>query len=472
LNKKKLFSILSSTAILLSLYSAPTASANSQSLNELEQQKQELNKQSDELRGNINDAEEEMQSLDSEREQLTQDITEIQSNIDKVIAQIKEQEEEIARLEEEIEQLNNEIEILKDKIEKRNAALAEQAREVQTTASPNNIIDIVLSAESLSDLVGKMEVINLLVDNNNNIMEDQISDRKQVEEKAEEVEVAKDETNQVKQELDVSRNNLVAQRMELDSKVQIVSEEYDLTNAERETLLGEQQAIAEKTSGIEKQVEEEQARIAAEEKARQEREAEARRIAEAEAEEARKAEEAAQAEKAKEEKQVQTASSSKASAPSKSETSSTPSAPSKPSTPAPAPSTGSSENSGGWARPASGPVTSEFGYRVHPIQGTRKLHAGIDIGGGGPITAAKSGTVVSASFHGSLGYNVLIDHGGGIRTRYGHMTPALQVAPGQSVSQGQQIGTMGTTGSSTGVHLHFEVHVNGSPVNPRNYVSF
>ncbi len=480
MNKKKLFSILSSTAILLSLYSAPTASANSQSLNELEQQKQELNKQSDELRGNINDAEEEMQSLDSEREQLTQDITEIQSNIDKVIAQIKEQEEEIARLEEEIEQLNNEIEILKDKIEKRNAALAEQAREVQTTASPNNIIDIVLSAESLSDLVGKMEVINLLVDNNNSIMEDQISDRKQVEEKAEEVEVAKDETNQVKQELDVSRNNLVAQRMELDSKVQIVSEEYDLTNAERETLLGEQQAIAEKTSGIEKQVEEEQARIAAEEKARQEREAEARRIAEAEArriaeaeaEEAKKVEEAAQAEKANEEKQVQTASSSKASAPSKSETSSTPSAPSKPSTPAPAPSTGSSENSSGWARPASGPVTSEFGYRVHPIQGTRKLHAGIDIGGGGPITAAKSGTVVSASFHGSLGYNVLIDHGGGIRTRYGHMTPALQVAPGQSVSQGQQIGTMGTTGSSTGVHLHFEVHVNGNPVNPRNYVSF
>ncbi len=472
MNKKKLFSILSSTAILLSLYSAPTASANSQSLNELEQQKQELNKQSDELRGNINDAEEEMQSLDSEREQLTQDITEIQSNIDKVIAQIKEQEEEIARLEDEIEQLNNEIEILKDKIEKRNAALAEQAREVQTTASPNNIIDIVLSAESLSDLVGKMEVINLLVDNNNSIMEDQISDRQQVEEKAEEVEVAKDETNKVKQELDVSRNNLVAQRMELDSKVQIVSEEYDLTNAERETLLGEQQAIAEKTSDIEKQVEEEQARIAAEEKARQEREAEARRIAEAEAEEARKAEEAAQAEKAKEEKQVQTASSSKASAPSKSETSSTPSAPSKPSTPAPAPSTGSSENSGGWARPAGGPVTSEFGYRIHPIEGTRKLHAGIDIGGGGPITAAKSGTVVSASFHGSLGYNVMIDHGGGIRTRYAHMTPALQVAPGQSVSQGQQLGTMGTTGSSTGVHLHFEVHVNGSPVNPRNYVNF
>lgn len=459
LKKKKIFSILSSTAIFLSLYStAPTASANSQKLNQLEQEKQELNQQSDNLRGNINDAEQEMQSLDSERQQLTEDIAEIQSNIDQVMGQIKEQEEEIARLEEEIEKLNNEIEILKDKIEKRKVSLAKQARGVQTTGSPNNIVDIILSAESLTDLIGAVEVVSLLVNNNSSIMDDQIADQQEVEEKAESVKVAKEETDQVRQEMEISRNNLVAQRMELDNKIQVVAENYDLTNAERESLLGEQEAIAAQTSELDGQMEEERARIAAEEQARKEREAEARRVAEAQA-----AAEAKQEQEAAEKKAVQTASSKQEAAP----------APSTPSSGNSGNSGNSNENnSGGWARPASGPVTSEFGYRIHPVHGGRRLHAGIDIGGGGPITAAKSGTVVSASYHNSLGYNVVIDHGGGIRTLYGHMTAGLQVAPGQSVSQGQQIGTMGTTGTSTGVHLHFEVHQNGTPVNPRGYVNF
>ena len=65
-----------------------------------------------------------------------------------------------------------------------------------------------------------------------------------------------------------------------------------------------------------------------------------------------------------------------------------------------------------------------------------------------------------------------IDHGGGISTVYGHMQSDLRVSAGQSVSAGQQIGTMGTTGTSTGVHLHFEIHQNGSPVNPRNFMGF
>lgn len=482
MKKKQIFSIISSTAIFLSLYStAPTASANSQSLNELEQQKQELHQQSDNLRGNINEAEQEMQSLESEKQVLTEDIAEIQSNIDQVLGQIKEQEEEIARLEEEIDQLNNEIEILKDKIEKRNVALAGQAREVQTTGSPQNVIDIILSADSLTDLLGQMEVINLLVNNNNSIMEDQITDQKQVEGKAEEVRVAKEETDQVKLDLEVSRNNLVAQRMELDNKIQIVSEEFDLTTAERESLLGEQQTVAAKTSEIETEISAENERIAAEERARKQREEEAR-IAEAEAQQQAKVKaEAAQKEeqkaeqKAEQSKQVQTASSSQTSAPASSTpASSTPASPSPAPTPtpAPAPAPTPSPDSGGWTRPASGAVTSEYGYRTHPVHGTGRLHAGIDIGGGGAIVAAKSGTVVSASFHNSLGYNVLIDHGGGLRTRYGHMTPSLRVAPGQSVSAGQQIGTMGTTGTSTGVHLHFEIHQNGNPVNPRGFMSF
>lgn len=444
MNKKKLFSILSSTAIFLSLYSTdvPVASANSQKLNDLERQQQELNQKSNQLRGSINEAEKEMNALDAERNQLREDIAEIQANIERVLSEIKAQEEEIARLEEEIKKLNNEIEILKDKIEKRNVALAKQARGVQTTGSPNNIIDIILSAESLTELIGKMEVINLLVENNNSIMEDQIADKILVEETAAKVEATKEEANQVKQAMEVNRNNLVAQRQELDNKVAIVTEKFELTSDERNSLLGQQQKVAEQTDQINAQMKAERERLAAE-KARKEAEAKAR------AEAQRKAEQEAAAVAARSRK-VTTATASASSNSSSS----------------------SSSNSGGWARPSNGYVTSEYGYRIHPIYGTRKLHGGIDIGGGGPIRAAKSGVVELAQYSSSYGYYVKIDHGGGLKSLYAHMTPGLQVAPGQSVSQGQTIGTMGTTGSSTGVHLHFEIFRNGSKVNPRNYVNF
>src|SRR5699024_10904983 len=96
---------------------------------------------------------------------------------------------------------------------------------------------------------------------------------------------------------------------------------------------------------------------------------------------------------------VQTASSAKGSSSSASTSTSTPTA-----------------NSSGWARPASGYVTSEFGYRMHPILGYNRLHAGTDIGGGGPVSAAKSGTVTVAGYHNSYGNYVKIDHGNGITT--------------------------------------------------------
>lgn len=464
MKKNKLFTVLTSTAILLSFHSTATqsVSASSQKLSDLQNQKQELNRQSGEISGEIGDREQKMQSLESERQQLSVDIENIQLNIDTVLTEIKEQEEEIARLEEEIEKLNNEIQILQENIEIRDEALAEQARTVQRKGAPTNVIDIVLSAESLTELVGKMEVINLLVNNNNSLMEDQIRDKEAVEAKAAEVDLAREETEEVKVALEISRNNLVAQRMELDNKLQIVAENYDLTNAEKEALESQRNEIAAKTSEIDQLVQQEQARIVAEEKARREAEEAARRQAEAEeaariqaeAEARERAQAAAQAAKtasASQTQAVQASSSSPAPAPS----------------PVPAPT-----STGGWVRPASGGVTSEFGYRIHPVHGTRRLHAGIDLGGGGAIRAAKSGTVRSASYHPTLGYFVVIDHGGGISTTYGHMTPGLQVAPGQSVSAGQTIGTMGTTGTSTGVHLHFEVHVNGAPVNPRGYVNF
>lgn len=125
-----------------------------------------------------------------------------------------------------------------------------------------------------------------------------------------------------------------------------------------------------------------------------------------------------------------------------------------------------------WPAPSCTYVSSEFGYRIHPVYGTRKYHSGMDMAasGGSPILAAANGTVRFAGWNGGYGYCVIIDHGSGIQTLYGHASKLL-VSVGQSVSRGEKIALVGTTGTSTGNHLHFEVLNNGTATNPRPYLS-
>ena len=129
------------------------------------------------------------------------------------------------------------------------------------------------------------------------------------------------------------------------------------------------------------------------------------------------------------------------------------------------------QGSGVLSWPCNGPITSPYGYRVHPIFGTTIYHSGIDIGVdyGTPIHAADSGTVIYAGWISGYGNAVIIDHGNGMQTLYGH-NQSLNVSEGQSVSKGQVIAFAGSTGNSTGPHCHFEVQVNGSAVDPMGYL--
>ena len=128
-----------------------------------------------------------------------------------------------------------------------------------------------------------------------------------------------------------------------------------------------------------------------------------------------------------------------------------------------------------WPSAASSYITSPFGYRIHPIYGSYKFHTGIDIGayGGSNILAANSGRVMTVVYnYGTTGYGcyVMIDHGGGIVTLYAHCS-AILVQQGQYVDRGQVIARVGTTGASTGYHLHFEVRVDGQYQEPLQYVT-
>jgi murein DD-endopeptidase MepM/ murein hydrolase activator NlpD len=126
---------------------------------------------------------------------------------------------------------------------------------------------------------------------------------------------------------------------------------------------------------------------------------------------------------------------------------------------------------GQFSFPSDAAITSIFGMRMHPILGYRRFHAGIDFGAayGGTIRSADSGTVIFAGWYGGYGRAVIIDHGNSLTTLYGH-TSQIYVTEGETVERGQAIAAVGSTGFSTGPHLHFEVRYNGEPVNPLNYL--
>jgi len=127
--------------------------------------------------------------------------------------------------------------------------------------------------------------------------------------------------------------------------------------------------------------------------------------------------------------------------------------------------------SGTMSMPIRAPITSPFGWRGHPIFGGRRFHSGVDLAGPNhvAIKASDSGCVLKTGWYGGYGKVVIISHGHGKSTLYGHMAQTA-VAPGQNVKKGEVIGYEGSTGFSTGPHVHFEVRIDGKPKNPLNYV--
>ncbi|MEG0749088.1 MAG: peptidoglycan DD-metalloendopeptidase family protein [Carnobacterium sp.] len=447
--KKKLTTGLIAAMMFASPFVLPTI-AKADSIQELEKQKQELESKSNDLNSKIKKQEDTLNNLESEKANLEGDVKQLQIEIDEVVIKLHEQEQKLTESKEKIEKLKKEIEELKELIAQREEKLDNQARVVQTDGSSENMMEMIMTAESLSDLIGRVGVINQLVSANKDIVTEQQNDQKTLESNEAEAEKEKVAIEKLKGEIEVTKNNLVTQKAEMDDKIVQLAVQYDMTEDEKNTFVKEQQVVATQTSVLSEELQQERQRIIEEEQARQ---AAAQKAAKEAAEQAEAAEAAAAAQQ-----QQQAKASPETPAPS---------APQESSQSAPA----SSSNGSGFIRPSNGVTTSPFGYRVHPVTGAHKLHGGMDFGGSGPIVAAQGGTVMVAGYDSGWGNYVKIDHGNGLQTLYAHMqSGSLTVAPGQQVSQGQHLGTMGMTGTATGVHLHFEVYVNGTRVNPASYL--
>ena len=431
---KKHIALFSSILLLSPIAGGFTAQAAT--LEELQQQKDALQLETNTIQSQIEEKSNSLNTLESEKANLETKVNELQSQLDELMGRLAAQEEKLAAIQSKILELQAEIESLQVVIDQRTEKLNTQARYIQTDAGVMNIASILLSSENFSDLVGKITVVSKIVTANKDIVEQQEADQQKVEDSKVAVEEEKLSAEALKQEILISKNNVVAQKAEIDVQIAQVIENYELTEAEKNGLESTKADLAAQTESISNDMAAEQARITAEAVAAAEAEAAAIAAAEAAA-----------------------AAAANNLTASVSQTTSTPSY---------------SVNSSGFLRPASGYISSPFGNRVSPFGGSIEFHRGVDIAGSGAISAAQSGTVETATYHASYGYYVVINHGTingvNVKTLYAHMQPGLLVAPGQTVSQGQQVGVMGTTGSSTGVHLHFEVQENGAVVNPVNYI--
>jgi murein DD-endopeptidase MepM/ murein hydrolase activator NlpD len=352
-----------------------------------------------------NELAKEVEALDGRIEDLQREANALNPKIASATSRTQKLQNEVEKLRGEVEQTQSEIEATQASYDNQRALLADRV-EASYRQGTWFYLDVLLGSQDFGDLISRTELVNRVIESNNNVAAN----------------------------LEITRDTLAAAKVQLDRSLeQMTLKRKEAAAVEKE--LRDLRAARQSKVNTQESIQQQKAAMVADNRKNAKR---LRALAEAEeAESARLA------------------------------------------------SLLSGNGSGyfagtmAWPVPGSHRITSNFGWRICPFHG-RELHPGIDIGrpsagGGWPqsaraIVAAADGEVLYAGYRGGYGNTVILDHGNGVTTLYAHQAPGgIRVSTGQSVSRGQRIGTVGTTGSSTGLHLHFEVRVNGTPKNPGSY---
>ncbi len=382
---------------------------------------------------------------------LDNKITQLENEYQKVLKEKNTSEKKLT-------EINQKITTLEEKIHLRNKLIEEQARNAQVNQKSGSIISVMVNAESLSDAVTAAFGMTKLISASNEIMQAQIDDKESLDELKKEAEKKVIDAEKETRSLEEKEKNLIEAKLNQSIKINEISASLATEQSEKEKFENQKQEA-------EKRREEELKALAEKKK----KEAEAAAILKAQEEESAsiikdQKNEVSQIDgnedigtgqgntDTQEEKQITNETSDK-------ESNSVNQDEYQDNNNSSNNNQVQSPSSSGWGAPVSNIiVTSPFGGRADPTGFSGSFHDGIDMGGTSstPIMASRSGTVVQASFDGSAGNYIIIDHGDGYYSYYLHLSNFIATL-GQSVSAGQTIGTMGTTGNSTGVHLHFGI---------------
>lgn len=394
----------------------------------------EAQKEKDELEAKKADLEDTIASLEKEADDIV-------AYIEKLDKKLNELNAEIASLEQQIEKANGNLEQIKVDL-----AEAEETAQNQYDTMKKRIkymyengsqdyVEVLLSANSISDLLNRFEYINKINEYDDNLLASYEETKELIAQKKEEQEEQIASLEKMQEELAIEQDGV--ERLSAKKTEQLKKKNAKIKSSEAKVSAYES-AIQEQEDLLEKLLEEERKRQEEEERKRKE-------------EEERKRQEELKKQQAAQQQQSNSNSSSNSS------------------------NGGNTIHTSGsycWPLNISGTITSNFGYRDAPTAGASSYHKGIDIAAptGTSVVAAKEGTVTTASYQSAAGNYIMVYHGNSTYTVYMHLS-AIHVSVGQKVSQGEVIGAVGSTGVSTGPHLHFGVNVNGSYVNPLNYVS-
>ena len=438
-NRKRLVSILAgilaASMLLALLVSVLPVSASAKSSKEIKEEinalkgdRSEIWSQLESLQSQQDAAWESIEEMVDHKNNIDQQIGLLYTEIDNINAQIRSYTELIAANQEELDAAEARLADLNEKNKERIRAMEEEGK--------ISYWSVIFKAKSFTDL---MDRLNMMEEINR-------ADKRRMNELSE----AAQAVNEARAALETEKAALEESRVALQESEAVLAEK----RAEADALLAELNADKRALDQMEADYEAEEAKLSAQIAAA---EVEFTKAQKAE-EEARRAEEERKRKEEEERKKQEEANKKPVDSGSNNGGSGN--------------SGGGSSNSEGWGRPCTWrKLTSPYGYRIHPTLGYRKFHNGVDLANsqGTPIYATRSGKVTVATYGSTYGYYVTINHGDGYSSLYAHMTHYV-VSKGDTVKKGQLIGYMGTTGRSTGPHLHFSIFYNGSSVNPMNYI--
>lgn len=430
--KQHLMAVAFTAALLI-----PTIGAHAESISDLQRQQSELTEKKKTLSNSIKDKKEKIEQAQKSIEKSAKQVSKLNSKITVATDKIDVAKENIEKTTREVEELQVEIEKLQQQIKDRGEVLKERARAMQENGGKVGYIDILLGSNSFSDFIDRASAVNSIINADESIIAEQKNDQQQLEKTQAEVELKLDKQQQQKTDLEDLKSKLNSQKEHKKIMLRKMEQKQSKLNRDRKKLEGDYSEAITVSKNVQQKIETEQKKAIEK----------ARKLAEARAKQAAKAAKAAKAAQVAQE-------------------------------------TGSSVNApkvtaGTWMTPTTGRLTS--GYAGRNIGAGNEYHYGIDIANssGTPIVASADGVVFRAGPLSTYGNVVMITHnveGKTFTTVYAHMSK-FATSSGKTVKKGEVIGYMGSTGRSSGSHLHFEIHVGAwvnqatGAVNPLQYIS-